>query len=78
MHTVSKFINLLEERGILLPPLEDEEEDNTNQAIRNAASKSLDQRGKVVEELLMTERKYVQDLEVLQVREKIPLIAQIL
>jgi hypothetical protein len=46
----SKFINLLEERGILLPPLEDEEEDNTNQAIRNAASKSLDQRGKVVEE----------------------------
>ena len=58
IHTVSKFLNLLEERGLLLP--EEEEQ-------QSSASTSLDTRGKVAKEILDSERKYVQDLEVLQV-----------
>ena len=59
IHTVSKFLNLLEERGLLLP--EKEEDD------QSSAFTSLDTRGKVAKEILDSERKYVQDLEVLQV-----------
>jgi cell division control protein 24 len=54
---------MLEERGLLLPPLE--AADQPESITQNGA---LDARGNVVKELLMTERKYVQDLEVLQVR----------
>jgi hypothetical protein len=56
---VSKLLNLLEERGLLVP---DQEEDK-----QSLASTSLDTRGKVIKEILESERKYVQDIEVLQV-----------
>lgn len=57
--TVSKFLALLDERGVLLP-----EEESAAQV---SDPSTLDTRGKIVKELLDTERKYVQDLEVLQV-----------
>lgn len=53
-------LQLLEERGII--------SSFTNN--RNSLNAPKDTRDKVVHELLETERKYVQDLEILQVKQK--------
>lgn len=60
VHTVSKFIRLLDERGLLLP---DEEE---APVASTSSGSGMDPRSRVVKEILDSERKYVQDLEVLQ------------
>ena len=55
-----RLLNLLESRGSLLPPMDSGQ--NTS-----VGSQKLDMRGQVVREILETERKHVQDLEILQV-----------
>ncbi|KAK9893481.1 hypothetical protein P389DRAFT_181959 [Cystobasidium minutum MCA 4210] len=66
VNNVTKLLNLIEERGGLLPPQEDEDDIDSIHTIVNGDTKSLGARGNVVKEILTTERKYVQDLEVLQ------------
>ena len=68
VNNVTKLLNLIEERGGLLPPSEEDEDDlDSNHTVLNGVQKPLGARGNVVKEILTTERKYVQDLEVLQV-----------
>lgn len=58
VNTIDLILQLLEEKGIIDPSCLE----------ANAANTPLkDTRDKVVHELLETERKYVQDLEILQV-----------
>lgn len=59
MNTIDLILQLLEEKGIISCF------DSNN---RNSTNTPKDTRDKVVHELLETERKYVQDLEVLQVK----------
>ncbi|GAA6053765.1 hypothetical protein JCM3770_005106 [Rhodotorula araucariae] len=58
VHTVTKLLDLLEAQGVLLPPPEQPE-------VVPQAGPS-DERSLVVREILNSERKYMQDLEVLQ------------
>lgn len=58
MNTINLILQLLEEKGIICT------KDSAN---RNSLNAPKDTRDKVVHELLETERKYVQDLEILQV-----------
>ncbi|GJN93807.1 hypothetical protein Rhopal_006865-T1 [Rhodotorula paludigena] len=58
VHTVTKLLDLLESQGVLLPP--PDEPDPPPQAGPS------DERSLVVREILDSERKYMQDLEVLQ------------
>ncbi|BGP43224.1 Guanine nucleotide exchange factor for Cdc42p [Rhodotorula kratochvilovae] len=58
VHTVTKLLDLLESQGVLLPPPEQPE------AAPQAGPS--DERSLVVREILDSERKYMQDLEVLQ------------
>ncbi|WAQ89895.1 hypothetical protein PtA15_11A587 [Puccinia triticina] len=58
---VLRLLHLLKALGVLLPPSEDELVPHSNEL--NVA---MDDRARVVKEILESERKYVQDLEVLQ------------
>lgn len=58
MNTIELILHLLEEKGII------SSSDSHNENYTNAPKNTRD---KVVHELLETERKYVQDLEILQV-----------
>lgn len=58
--TVSKVLDILEERSLLLKRSEDVPESEDAEAPK-------DNKAKVIAELLETERKYVQYLEILQV-----------
>lgn len=62
IHSVSKFVRLLNERGLLLP----EEEEEATPQVSTSGTTGMDPRDRVVREILESERKYVQDLEVLQ------------
>lgn len=59
IQVVGRVVDLIERRGGLMEALE---------PIEAARVEKLDDRAKVCREILETERKYVQDLEVLQVR----------
>ncbi|KAK4052297.1 Guanine nucleotide exchange factor for Cdc42p [Microbotryomycetes sp. JL221] len=59
INTVTKMLDLLEDRGVLLEP---REPDPSVEELQ----RPTDERSKVVKEILDSERKYVQDLEVLQ------------
>ncbi|KAK4048435.1 Guanine nucleotide exchange factor for Cdc42p [Microbotryomycetes sp. JL201] len=59
INTVTKMLDLLEERGLLLEPTEPEPGSQD-------LPRPTDERSNVVREILDSERKYVQDLEVLQ------------
>ncbi|GAA5882333.1 hypothetical protein JCM3774_005072 [Rhodotorula dairenensis] len=59
VHTVTKLLDLLESQGALLPPPED------SHTVAPQPGPS-DERSLVVREILDSERKYMQDLEVLQ------------
>ena len=61
VHTVTKLLDVLESQGALLPPPED------SHTVAPQPGPS-DERSLVVREILDSERKYMQDLEVLQVR----------
>jgi cell division control protein 24 len=61
INTVTKLLDLLEDQGVLLEPAEGSHD---NQVL----PRLTDDRSMVVREILDSERKYVQDLEVLQVR----------
>lgn len=63
--TVTRFLELLEERGKLVPKSQVEEDAESSAAA--LAQNALDPRARTVKEILESERKYVQDLEVLQV-----------
>jgi cell division control protein 24 len=60
VHTVTKVLDELDSLGVLLPP-----EEKPETAPQAGPS---DERSLVVREILDSERKYMQDLEVLQVR----------
>lgn len=60
VHTVTKLLDELEGMGVLLPAAEKPE--------RAPQAGPSDERSLVVREILDSERKYMQDLEVLQVR----------
>lgn len=60
MHAVTKLLDLLEMQGALLPPTEDTDTGGPQPG-------PSDERSLVVREILDSERKYMQDLEVLQV-----------
>lgn len=67
LSTVSKLLSLLESHGMLLPEEDDERQDDASSSTGGLGkSQSLDNRGQVAREILESERKYVQDLEVLQ------------
>lgn len=57
--TVQRILDILKERNLLL-------ERGSTEASPEAEKKPLDSRARVVKELVDTERKYVQDLEILQ------------
>lgn len=57
--TVQKILDILKERDLLLNR-------GSTEASPEAEKKPLDSRARVVKELVDTERKYVQDLEILQ------------
>lgn len=60
IHTVTKLLNVLEGQGALSAPIE--------VSLESAPpSGPSDERSMIVREILDSERKYVQDLEVLQV-----------
>ncbi|SCV74818.1 BQ2448_7847 [Microbotryum intermedium] len=59
INTVTKVLNLLEQQGRLLPP-------KATPAVPLAPAGPSDERSMIVREILDSERKYVQDLEVLQ------------
>ncbi|KDE06306.1 hypothetical protein MVLG_03346 [Microbotryum lychnidis-dioicae p1A1 Lamole] len=59
INTVTKVLNLLEDQGRLLPP-------KATPAVPLAPAGPSDERSMIVREILDSERKYVQDLEVLQ------------
>ncbi|KAG0146087.1 hypothetical protein CROQUDRAFT_107409 [Cronartium quercuum f. sp. fusiforme G11] len=59
---VLRLLRLLEALGVLLPPTEEDE----LQFQFNDRETNMDDRARVVKEILESERKYVQDLEVLQ------------
>ena len=59
INTVKKVLAKLDEQGVLQPPNEEDAQDHL-------PSGPMDDRTKVVREILESERKYVQDLEVLQ------------
>ncbi|GAA6036256.1 hypothetical protein JCM8097_006862 [Rhodosporidiobolus ruineniae] len=59
VHTVTKLLDLLEAQGLLLPPTEEPEP-------TQAHAGPSDERSMIVREILDSERKYMQDLEVLQ------------
>ena len=61
INSVLKLLGLLESTHKLLQPL-----DVPDTGVQQAVA-ALDDHGKVVKEILDSERKYVQDLEVLQV-----------
>ncbi|KAH9460946.1 hypothetical protein MJO28_009910 [Puccinia striiformis f. sp. tritici] len=56
---VLRLLHLLKALGVLLPPSEDE-------LVPQGTNVAMDDRARVVKEILESERKYVQDLEVLQ------------
>lgn len=62
VHAVTKLVDLLDAQGLLLPPA------TLPEAAPTQAGPS-DERSLVVREILDSERKYMQDLEVLQVRQ---------
>lgn len=57
--TVQRILDILKERNLLL-------DRGSTEASPEAEKKPLDSRARVVKELVDTERKYVQDLEILQ------------
>ncbi|GAA6014467.1 hypothetical protein JCM10207_001616 [Rhodosporidiobolus poonsookiae] len=59
VHTVTKLLDVLESQGALLPPTEEPDQPA-------AHAGPSDERSLVVREILDSERKYMQDLEVLQ------------
>jgi DNA-binding transcriptional regulator YhcF (GntR family) len=69
VNTINKLLQLLENRGIITVRSSNRNSDNNknNQFDKDAQPKNT--RDKVVLELLETERKYVQDMETLQVKE---------
>lgn len=60
MRTISKLLDIFEARGLLTAPV------NAPSASADVLEKPSDDRAWIVRELLDTERKYVQDLEVMQ------------
>jgi cell division control protein 24 len=58
--TVTKILDILKERNLLL------NRGNSDQSADTSEKKPLDNRMRIVKELVDTERKYVQDLEILQ------------
>ncbi|GAA5869560.1 hypothetical protein JCM8547_001522 [Rhodosporidiobolus lusitaniae] len=58
VHSVSKLLDLLDAQGVLLPPSDPEPTTST--------AGPSDERGMIVREILDSERKYMQDLDVLQ------------
>ncbi|CCX30511.1 hypothetical protein FPQ18DRAFT_364854 [Pyronema domesticum] len=58
--TVTKILDILKERDLLIV------RDDADQNADNGEKKPLDNRARIVKELVDTERKYVQDLEALQ------------
>ncbi|KDN53627.1 hypothetical protein K437DRAFT_3872 [Tilletiaria anomala UBC 951] len=64
IRTVSKVLDAFQERGLLVPSQKPAYEDEIEAAA--GGSKPVDERARVVRELLDTERKYVMDLETLQ------------
>ncbi|GAA97155.1 uncharacterized protein L969DRAFT_91996 [Mixia osmundae IAM 14324] len=59
INVVTRLLSQLDQRGVLMPPVEMPEAEK-------AQLGALDNRAKVVNEILESERKYVQDLEALQ------------
>lgn len=59
VRTINRLLDVFEERGLLI--------ENKRKAEDDALENPSDDRAKVIRELLTTERKYVHDLEVLQV-----------
>lgn len=64
INTVTKLLDLLEDQGLLLAPTEGAQD-------TQVVPRPTDDRSMVVREILDSERKYVQDLEVLQVRDAV-------
>ncbi|KAI8640044.1 hypothetical protein BD408DRAFT_404414 [Parasitella parasitica] len=60
VNTIDLILQLMEEKGII---------STNDSANRNSSNAPKDTRDKVVHELLETERKYVQDLEILQIQD---------
>ena len=58
--TVTRILDILQKRNLLL------KREDTGLSAEAAESKPLDSRARIVKELVDTERKYVQDLEILQ------------
>ncbi|KAF8244253.1 hypothetical protein K440DRAFT_559152 [Wilcoxina mikolae CBS 423.85] len=58
--TVTKILDILRSRNLLL------NRGNSDQSTETSEQKPLDNRARIVKELVDTERKYVQDLEILQ------------
>lgn len=69
MNTINKLLQLLENRGIITVRSSNRNSDSTTDP--NAPKNTRD---KVVLELLETERKYVQDMETLQVKNHIRIL----
>ncbi|KAI8369846.1 hypothetical protein EDC96DRAFT_552549 [Choanephora cucurbitarum] len=66
VNTVNKLLKLLEERGIISVQSSRRNSDNDHQKMDLSNNVPKNTRDKVVMELLETERKYVQDMEILQ------------
>lgn len=66
IHSVTKLVNLLDQQGQLSSPTRLVTTECAIAPPSHGGQTSLDERGMVVREILDSERKYVQDLEVLQ------------